>query len=53
MHPGLPSGCCSIPGELGLWPGSHVSPPAGPALAAPVAPQPPQTPPPPLWLLHV
>ena len=40
-------------GELGLGPGPHASPPAGPALAAPVAPQPPRTPPPLPRLLHV
>ena len=40
-------------GELGLGPGSHASPPAGLALAAPVAPQPPRRQPPPLRLLHV
>ena len=40
-------------GELGLGPGSHASPPAGPAPAAPVAPQPPRTRPPRLRFLHV
>ena len=40
-------------GELGLGPGSHASPTAGPAPAAPVAPQPPCIRSPPPRLLHV
>jgi len=40
-------------GELGLGPGSHASPPAGPAPAAPVAPQPPRTRPPRLRFITV